>query len=66
MKDTDTEIIFKCRKCEHHLFVEVITLKAMHKVSKYECPNCGEEGNENWILVGIGNSEDQKDEYNFQ
>ena len=40
---------FLCKKCRgHHLYVTY---------GKYpkECPNCGEEQEENWLFVGYGN-----------
>lgn len=46
-------IVFKCRKCEHNLYVEEtddFAEKLGEKIAEYECPSCGEEGYENWIL----------------
>lgn len=51
-------IVFKCRKCGHELYMDSYNLhnsnswKAFDNLSKRECPSCGEEGYENWILVG--------------
>ena len=50
MKKTDTDVVFMCRKCGHLLFVTTITLEKFGEVSEMDCPNCGEEGYENWIL----------------
>lgn len=47
----EKDFIFKCRKCYHNLYV------SKGKISKlwdYECPECGEEGYENWIIIGEG------------
>jgi transcription elongation factor Elf1 len=64
--DNKNEVIFKCRKCEHNLFVENIDLKLIDSISKMDCPNCGQGAYGNWILVGLGNSEEQKGDYNWQ
>lgn len=41
-------ICFKCKKCDrHHLYVPYGT-------KPRECPNCGEEPEENWIFIGYG------------
>jgi len=48
------DFVFSCSKCGHLLF----TTKKVEKVEnllKLDCPNCGEEPNENWILVRDGN-----------
>ncbi|WP_342423065.1 hypothetical protein [Paenibacillus sp. FSL E2-0178] len=66
MMDNKNEVIFQCRKCEHNLFIEGIDLKLIDRISKMECRSCGEEPEENWILVGLGNSEEQKDDYNWR
>jgi predicted RNA-binding Zn-ribbon protein involved in translation (DUF1610 family) len=49
------DIVFICRKCEHMLYVENISVEKLKQVSEYDCPNCGEEGFENWILSRLGN-----------
>lgn len=56
-----TDIIFKCRKCNHHLFIDncVISGESLAKLSNKDCPNCGEEGFENWILSREGNYEEE-------
>jgi len=51
------DIVFKCRKCEHYLFVDKKKPKRIYSVNKVSCPNCGEEGDLNWIYVGEGNFE---------
>ena len=43
--------IFKCIKCEHRLYVST---QKLDKLWKYDCPECGEEGDELWILIGKG------------
>jgi hypothetical protein len=52
-----TDIIFSCRKCGHLLFVDYknINPKYLIDISERDCPNCGEEGYENWVLVRAGN-----------
>ncbi len=46
------EFIFKCRKCQHNLYVDKKKVKTLINT---ECPRCGEESDEIWILVGEGN-----------
>lgn len=45
------DLIFVCQKCEHQVYVN--KSKVM-KILKNDCPECGEEPYENWILVGEG------------
>ena len=47
----------------------VLNLRVLNKLSKADCPQCGEEGYENWILKGISDKfpetsdeEDEEDE----
>lgn len=44
--------VFNCRKCGHNLYVEETPDlgKKLGRVSVMECPECGEEGYNNWIL----------------
>ena len=52
------DLIFKCLKCGHLVFVTGEPLKQIKKISSFnkkECPNCGEEGYENWVYVRKGN-----------
>lgn len=51
-------IVFKCRKCEHEIYMPcaakmVLNLRVLNKLSKADCPQCGEQGYENWILKGV-------------
>ena len=48
-------IVFECRKCGHELYMDSYNLhwKDFDRLSKRECPECGEEGYENWILQKI-------------
>ena len=41
-------IIFKCSKCEHEVHI-----KEVKNVINLDCPVCGEEPDENWILTGL-------------
>lgn len=45
---------FKCRKCGHLLRRDGHTMDSFmyffEDLCKEDCPNCGEEGHENWIL----------------
>jgi len=47
------DFCFMCHKCQHHLYVEVDNYKWLDDPAS--CPNCGEEGAENWFLLGRGN-----------
>lgn len=49
------DVVFKCRKCNHNLFVSTIHESELGEIMEMECPNCGEEGEENWILSRFGN-----------
>lgn len=59
------EVIFICRKCNHHLFLSDPNLESLDKIANLDCPSCGEEGYENWVLSHIGNSEKEKDNYDW-
>ena len=48
------DLIFICSKCGHHLFV-INGKDWIKKLKKLNCPNCGEEPEENWIFEGLGN-----------
>ena len=48
------ELIIKCRKCHHHVYVTNPTLDKVAEMPEYECPECGEEGYENWVIMGKG------------
>jgi DNA-directed RNA polymerase subunit RPC12/RpoP len=51
------DIVFKCKKCGHNLFVGKTDKETLKKIMGMDCPNCGEEGYENWILSRMGNYE---------
>jgi len=55
--DLDQDLILQCHKCYHKLYVSEITLEKFKEILNKDCPNCGEEGYENWILYGVGNYE---------
>ena len=46
------DVVFRCNKCEHLLYVSDFANK-VNDIAEKDCPECGEEG-EIWILVGIG------------
>ena len=47
-------IIFKCRKCDGYLVVETNKLlEDLQAVSEKDCPFCGEEAYQNWILSEV-------------
>lgn len=45
------DYVFSCLKCQHNLFVDK---RQVSKVLKKDCPECGEEPYENWVLIGEG------------
>ena len=62
-------IVFECRKCGHQLYMDAYNIgwKHFNKLAEKDCPQCGEEGYENWILLGIsrtfpGDDADAEDE----
>ncbi len=55
------DYVFICSKCNHYLYKEI--LDEEHNVSDINCPNCGEEGYENWIFSGFGKFELDFPEY---
>lgn len=53
------QLVLRCRKCEHLLFVDKVSLTRLKGIMDMDCPSCGEEGEENWILSRLGNYEDE-------
>ena len=50
------QLILICRKCGHRLYVSKWDRELkIKKTLEGDCPDCGEEGFENWILGGFGN-----------
>jgi len=50
------DFFFRCYKCSHLLWVDK---KDILKMLETDCPNCGEDAYQNWILYDEGNySED--------
>lgn len=48
-------IVFECRKCGHHLYVEN-TEGGSEKYwdsKQFRLPHCGEEPDGNWVLIGL-------------
>jgi len=51
-----SDIVFECKKCEHLLFVDKKELgEKLVTLIKRDCPNCGREGERNWVLLREGN-----------
>ena len=48
-------VVFECRKCGHRLYAENTEdiVQKIGRVSNLDCPNCGEEPEGNWILLGL-------------
>lgn len=56
MKKEKPDWIFTCHKCQHQVYVGKEKVK---KMLKLDCPECGEEPYENWVLVGEGDFENR-------
>lgn len=58
MTDTLDDLIIVCRKCGHNIYITNWNSKEkLEKIIGEDCPACGEEGYQNWILSGFGNYE---------
>lgn len=46
-------IVFECRKCGHQLYMDAYNIwwKNFKELADRDCPECGEEGYVNWILM---------------
>ena len=51
------DYIFQCEKCNHKVYVDK---KRIDKMLSLDCPECGEEADNNWILEGEGCFERRK------
>ena len=51
-------IVFQCKKCGHELYIPINPnlTDTLKELLDSECPACGEEAYEIWILVGIRNT----------
>ncbi|MCA1021569.1 hypothetical protein [Halobacillus litoralis] len=58
--------VFVCKKCEHHLFIESEIMGVLDRLNQYDCPNCGEDGELNWIFSHVGDPEEEEDNYNWK
>lgn len=47
-------LVLKCRKCGHELYIDAnyFQIKKFAKIPETDCPECGEEGYENWLMCG--------------
>lgn len=67
-----SNVNFVCRKCEHVLAMNPSTKDAdelmymIFKISNMDCPYCGEQSFENWVLseVTLGDGETEEEEDN--
>ena len=50
------DFIFECRKCTHNVYVDKTKVA---KMLKTDCPECGEEAEGNWLLIGEGDFENR-------
>lgn len=53
----NNQVVFQCKKCDQLLFIKKLNKKKLKEIMELECPNCGEEGYSNWILLKMGNYE---------
>lgn len=53
-------VVFGCRKCDYRVYVEQAPNfhDKLYKLSGFACPFCGEEGLENWVLLGTADEYD--------
>lgn len=51
-------VVFKCRKCGCRLCVENTddAFRNIKRICNTDCPRCGEESEDNWVLDEIINS----------
>ena len=63
MKKLFNDLIFKCGKCGHLLYItngmEKTGREIRNKIRKLDCPECGEEPTELWIFVRNGNFDNE-------
>ncbi len=52
------DYIFMCKKCEHQLYVNKFAERKLSTLPDFHCPECGEEGYLNWIMMGEGDFAD--------
>ena len=51
------DLVFMCLKCGHLLFITGTASEKVKKISRlddYECDECGEQREENWVYVRTG------------
>lgn len=63
----NNDLVFACLKCGHLRFIQGTPEEKIKKIStlnKKDCPECGEEGYENWVYVRTGNYEKEFGENN--
>lgn len=51
------DLVFRCLKCGHLLFIGGTPKEIIHKIATlddYECDECGEQREENWVYVRTG------------
>jgi len=55
-------VVIQCRKCGHLLYVDINDklLKRLADIENIECPTCGEEGFENWVVRGVDDFKKRK------
>ena len=58
MKQPDLVVV--CKKCEHQLYVPYKKVEDfIYNPEDYDCPNCGENGFENWVLSRSGDYDEE-------
>ena len=69
MKKKIKDLVFRCEKCGHLLFISGTSQEKIQKIAtldKFECPNCGEERYENWLFVRTGDYEKEYGEQEIE
>lgn len=56
-------VVFTCKKCGHQMYVENTEnlAQSLNKLTVTDCPSCGEESDENWILGGLARAYPKED-----
>lgn len=56
------EIVFKCKECGHLVYIDC-KIDKVKKLLNFNCPECNTESKENWILLKLGDYEQDKGLY---
>lgn len=62
----ENEVVFFVENAIITCLLKNPMINTLKVISEMDCPNCGEEGYHNWILSHIGDSEKEKENYNWK